>query len=256
MAIGANACHGFLADVAALGETDCLLRPRHLLGQVRIVDVSSIKGRARLNPKGIVRLESGGACSCRQQRRPHRGGTVALAKKIVSEQAERLVAANLAISAGDRQSRVPELDKLRYALSACALQSLSRSWTGHVHHRDVVRPIRQFDLLGNEIAVEMPENLFGHTRPRVQEEHVMGLRIKRVINDDKGDNLRLAGGQERLAACPGRQILDFVRTQIMQKRRSIGSAGLYLAMVADIEQGRVLAGTVVLGDGVAIVARH
>jgi hypothetical protein len=56
MAVGANAGHRFLADVAALREADRLLRSSHFLGEVAIVDVQPVDRRARLNAECVVGL--------------------------------------------------------------------------------------------------------------------------------------------------------------------------------------------------------
>jgi hypothetical protein len=234
MAIGPNAGHGFLADVAALGETNRPLHSRHFLWEIGIVDVQPVNRRAGLDAKGVVRLKSGGSCPARNQGRPQHGGSVLFTEKVVSEHAQRLAAAKPAIDPRECLRRVLKLDKIRYSVPERLLEHGWRLWPGQVHLGEVVRPVRQFDLFGNEIPIQVLEDLFAHARSRVQTEQALALR-KAAIDDDEGGNLRLGGSQERLAAGAGREVLHLIGTQVVQEARGIGSAGFHVAVMADVE---------------------
>jgi hypothetical protein len=130
---------------------------------------------------------------------PHRRSAVLLTDNIVAERTERLVAAKLESCTGEGQRRVLEFNKIRQSVRKRLLKNFCRSRAGQMHLGEVARPVCQFDLLRNEISIQVLEDLFGHTRPRIQLKRVRPM-WRSAIDDDKGDNLCLPGCQERLAA--------------------------------------------------------
>jgi hypothetical protein len=197
MAIGANASHRLLANVAALREADGSLHPCHFLGEIGVIDIEPIKRGAGLDSKRVIRLESSGSRSPGDQRLPHCGGVLLVTEKVVSGQTEWLMAANLAAGAG--QCRVLEILKNRHSLPQRLFKDFPRLRSGQMQLGKVMRSVRQLHLFRDQIAVQMLNDLVRHARPRVHNERLAAIRKNGMVDDDKRDDFCLAGGQERLA---------------------------------------------------------
>src|SRR5579871_3289332 len=70
---------------------------------------------------------------------------------------------------------------------------------------------------------------------------------------DISDNLGLVRGQKRFAAGSGRELLDVVGAEVLQKAAGLGAGQLDLAVLRHIEQRRPLPGLFVLGAEVAVM---
>jgi hypothetical protein len=255
MAIGANAGDGFLADITALRETNRSVHPPYFLGEIGIVDVGPVNRSPGFDTQRVVGFESRRSRPSRDERSPHGRGAVFLAQQVISEQPKRFATPKLAINPGDSFRHVLKLEKLRQLVLQRAREHFPRLWPGEVHLRQVMRTVRQFDLFGNEIAVQMVEDLFAPARPCVQAKRTAVL-LSAAVNNDESGNLRLSGGQECLTAAAGWEILYFVRTQIMQKSRGVGFPHFCFAVVANVEQGGAPARTIVFRGYITILARH
>src|SRR3954470_13954675 len=95
MAVGPDAGDRLLADVATLGEADGPVGAVDLLGQVRLVDVAAVDGRAGFHAQQVVdrfpgRVRPGGG-----ERVLQRGGLAGGAHQVEAGQAQRVVPADV-----------------------------------------------------------------------------------------------------------------------------------------------------------------
>ncbi len=104
----------------------------------------------------------------------------------------------------------------------------------------------QLHIFAEDVAIEMVQQQLLVAGRRVDPDAVFGDE-----GEDVRENVALDVGDQRLAALPGAEPLQVVRTELVQKRGGIATCQQDLQPVRQVEQRTVVLGRLVLGYRVA-----
>jgi hypothetical protein len=125
-----------------------------------------------------------------------------------------------------------------------------------VHLSKLDRAVGQFDLFGDQMAVEVLEDLAVEAGVGVEPDGVALAVEAEVVDEHPGEHLRLGVAQERLAAGAEGEVRHVVGAEVVQELRRLGAGQFQFGVVRAVEQGGGGTGVAVLGGGVAEVGGH
>jgi hypothetical protein len=118
------------------------------LGQVGSINVAAVQRRARLDAQDVITLEARRVRARLAQPLPDRWGTGRRADQVISREAERVMAANLArYGAAEQCESVPEVSQRRGRGAEGAAEDGIRLRARQVQLAELPRPVGKLNLL-------------------------------------------------------------------------------------------------------------
>jgi hypothetical protein len=88
---------------------------------------------------------------------------------------------------------------------------------GEMQLGEIARALCNLDLLADEVPVEVPDHFLGQPGADVQPEGVAIRVARQAVDEHRGDDTGLDGGEERLAATVEGEVADIVRAEIVEE---------------------------------------